>query len=1326
MRWFAFLLLVTSATCTAQRVAVSVSGDGDTSLWQDVLTAALTEVRPATEIVERTELARLWRERETTASPARPVNVDHYLHFRQVTDRHWIITLIDAASGRDLGSLAADAVSQADCAPLATAAAHLLDNIAASRDSQKRGSRIAVVEADSAIGDTALFTLAARLRSALADENILVVDRTLTQALAVEGNDAARGFRAAPADGMLLGLDHWIELSARDARLVRARDGVVLGVTPLQADDPDETNRLQSWVLPLLGRAQEQPFSVYLPQVEIEALAPYHRGIGRHDGGDYAGAIIEFTRAYRLNGRFRQAYEWAARSYDALGMQTVGSAIRRYLDTEFLENLHAATGHVTATDGVAFLGIQSPDSLQPLALDLSAVTASALARRPEIGLRLPEQLQRLRREYDWMSLENAEPGRDISNAPSMLTRFMLSGRLVQGEDRLMIRWTLRDSFGLLEPLTRSLDLHDDAATRNDDLNDWLRHWPKPDQLTTPKFEARKADGPAMAESPEEVTARLIAADGDEAEVLRLRLMRLAPDSPLAATRGAGLHDEPLASFIDHGRRDYLISRLPAGHTQRRWLELMRALDHRDPHDGARVFSGRSLEPLGALEDLARQRADDGPGLLARYYLVFYGQAERPPAETVRMCSDLGEELKARPDLMPDIRDELSKAITGLALLAEIATGNHEDGGAAPDTKAAIPFEAGDLVWSADGRLRLEFKRYRLLPNPLLGLSGADLTRNARAQLTLNAYLKSERFCEPAWLSQFPRTRTLTNRIVRALTNAEAAAVGLLEGPDGEAVRNDHWFACIDYAVDNIVHEFTTLTDYDSLRHTQYMAMGLLAGIGNNRLSEVVDERRFDQIRDRMLAAFDQVKSVRPVTNYNSNTHELREITRELVMARHADLLDDSLLWLPDTAVIEDKLRRRESGFIAQNGKPANPYNWWWLALRWETEKAFSAVDRAALLVRCLEPILQAMPEDPDAKQANQHFDLALALLYGREYHAAESLFRRLSALPVDADADRQRRTLVANSLFRLAQTQHVSGRKPEALENAARGLALVANEPLDCYHQSHDYMHNEADLAARLSRLVVDLRFDPARASLPDRVSHVSVPTVNADNPSLCVYYRQPPAGLDQSARAAPRVLILAPTTNEDPLHHLSAGSAWSRFADEHHLVLVAPRFTTSDYAFRHDHAFTHQRYAQAWSGDAVLRAIDEIGRRIPLNADKLLVHGQTSGGGFATHFAAWKPDRVAAVSVINSNWGVARLNETGLSAPSSQRHIRYWVAANPLDDIDMPRARRRYIQQVDLVARLRHAGVPVEWSEWPDPNHTPAPEAEEAARMFLARQLSP
>ncbi|MBC8009766.1 MAG: hypothetical protein H7067_06695, partial [Burkholderiales bacterium] len=309
--------------------------------------------------------------------------------------------------------------------------------------------------------------------------------------------------------------------------------------------------------------------------------------------------------------------------------------------------------------------------------------------------------------------------------------------------------------------------------------------------------------------------------------------------------------------------------------------------------------------------------------------------------------------------------------------------------------------------------------------------------------------------------------------------------------------------------------------------------------------------------------------------------------------------------------------------------------------------------------------------------------------------------------------------------FRLAQVLRFTGRDPEALAVALDGARLADGQDYEFIEHHIGYIYNQATLAAQLSRLLVDLRHDPRRLSLPPRVGFIRVPTPNGDNPLATFYYRLPAPVADATTRPA-RVLLLGPVNNEDPLEKISGNEHWTRFADAHGLVLLAPRLTVSERVTRAEHRFTHHRYAQVWSGEATLLALAELARRAPVSEDRLLLYGRGSGGAFVTHFAAWRPDLVAAVALSNGNWTVSRSPLPGLAPPEAQRGLAYWIGANPLDNHSFSSLRPRYAFQRELAERLRHHGANVEWTEWPSPEHTPSPDQEDAARAFLARQLSP
>jgi len=130
----ALAALTAAATLVAASrplVALHVETPEAAADWQASLTAALITLSPGTEIVDRADLSRLWTKREQAAlsafvapSPA-PLNIDRYLHARRLNSSRWLVELIDAPTGRALGSLAINAPGLADAPQLATAAARL-------------------------------------------------------------------------------------------------------------------------------------------------------------------------------------------------------------------------------------------------------------------------------------------------------------------------------------------------------------------------------------------------------------------------------------------------------------------------------------------------------------------------------------------------------------------------------------------------------------------------------------------------------------------------------------------------------------------------------------------------------------------------------------------------------------------------------------------------------------------------------------------------------------------------------------------------------------------------------------------------------------------------------------------------------------------------------------------------------------------------------------------------------------------------------------------------------------------------------------------------
>ncbi|MEI6073687.1 MAG: dienelactone hydrolase family protein [Verrucomicrobiae bacterium] len=111
-------------------------------------------------------------------------------------------------------------------------------------------------------------------------------------------------------------------------------------------------------------------------------------------------------------------------------------------------------------------------------------------------------------------------------------------------------------------------------------------------------------------------------------------------------------------------------------------------------------------------------------------------------------------------------------------------------------------------------------------------------------------------------------------------------------------------------------------------------------------------------------------------------------------------------------------------------------------------------------------------------------------------------------------------------------------------------------------------------------------------------------------------------------------VLLLVPGYN-------GSGSAmlderWSRFADEHGLVLLAPTFQTTPEQLKKEKGYY---YPEQGSGGQVEAALAEVRRKTGVKTDQVLIFGFSAGAHFAHRFALWKPERVRAFVAYSAAW---------------------------------------------------------------------------------------
>lgn len=1347
-RCLVFLLasvgLASFAAATPPRIALTVSAGDDSPAWQSLFTAELSRIAPEVGLVERAELARAWTEREQAAlagiatTPA-PLGVDFYLNFRRVSEDRWIVERVDAATGRALGAYAVTAAETEFATRVAAAGARLLAEPVPTMPGDE-APRIAVVESVDARADAALFGLAAHLRAAFAEAGLIVLDRALTQEMAVEQNAAKGGMRATAAASELLGLDYWMELSPTGVRVVRARDGVLLGMRAFAADGErdNEPGSLRGWALSLLDRKSPAKTDAYLPQVETEALEPFYRGLGLYDAGRFIEATTEFTRAWLANDRFAQAYEWEARCYEALGMSELASAVRRFLQIGQVENMTAASSRTDVDAVVAFVGVIPSEDTDDAALarSLSVQIASRLATRRDLEIRMPDQLARLRQEYDWMRGADVETAPRWENAQGLFSRETLSVRLERKADDVFIRWIRRDMISGTTSSGEPMALASDTALWPRQIESFVDSWKVASAGV--RIERDPDAQTDLASSPRRLASEFARAPGLQLNAARLRLALAEPGNMLIQGRrfqsGRTNGIESYPDMLEYALREWRIRHLPEDSATRRWLELERAREHIGPYSFGESRRGESLDGIGELVRLAAPPRLDAVGILAQHFLLYARQAQMPPGELFAACEALLVELALiDPAKVPEQKLILAQ-VTALARTARLAADLVPPGESFIFSNELPEPRLLSLEWQRDGNPILRGGEYPVSMRYLDRQTPAERVQAARLALAVNG--RSEPHVNPGWLEEFPDSLELAGPITRMLHDMDKADGLPITYPFEPERQRAHVRAVMDKQVDQLERWMERADDVMMMSHLA----GYLGGAASffhllhgHTMQEWVSDADYEVMHRRVLTAYDAAAARLGYKRLRSaiadRAQDWRSLTRDMARERRQDFLRDPGPWVMNPVILRKQLRETEVALERRQSESGGAYDFpaWWKKLReWQFTHAFSAPEMAEFYARRAPEALAYLraQERPKLEDAQAFLEQALWLHYGRREAEAEPLYRALLELsPGSVSPSAAETELRTNAAFRLAQIAHFDGRHAEAIAFATRCLELGEGASPRLIAERFTNKWNDYDLRTVCTRLLRELRFDPARLALPDRTRVVSVRTPNGDNPLLRVLYRLPPDSttVEQSAR---RVVVITPTNNQDPLDYLLPGGEWARFADAHDLVLIVPQFVASDTPMRADNRFTHSRYAQVWSGAALLEAVDKIGEVTPLRKERLLMYGQTTGGGFSAMFAAWRPDLVAAVAVVNGNWSMPRTALPGLRPRSEWRSVQFHVSAGELNNYRGDSGMPRYDSAVDFVTRLMGDGVPVEWRSWPDVYHEPTPQMENDARAFLARQL--
>lgn len=211
----------------------------------------------------------------------------------------------------------------------------------------------------------------------------------------------------------------------------------------------------------------------------------------------------------------------------------------------------------------------------------------------------------------------------------------------------------------------------------------------------------------------------------------------------------------------------------------------------------------------------------------------------------------------------------------------------------------------------------------------------------------------------------------------------------------------------------------------------------------------------------------------------------------------------------------------------------------------------------------------------------------------------------------------------------------------------------------------------------------------------PDILSKIQVPTSSELNKEAVFWYRLPLNGSVPTA-----VLLLIPGYNGEGRGMLESGP-WARFADEQHMVLVGPTFKTTPEEM---HSGRGYYYPELWSGEATLKALEQIRAKTGVRNDKVFLFGFSAGAHFVHRFALWRPEKVAAFVAYSAGWW---------NAPKSTlRNTPGLIMCGEADE--------RFEPTYAFFAQGRRLGLPLIWRSYSGIDHEVNPKAVKMAQAFL------
>lgn len=1298
---FALIWLVAAARMDAKELRVAVfspDGDRETEDLCIVTVSTLPDVR----VVERRELNKLLDEQtlrralgslQTRAYAGQLSGAEVVLSVRK-TEQGILAEVVDAATGVIIGRS-----GPSEASVLAGQVRSLL----AAAPVESKGARVAV--ADFA-GDG--FRSAVELRENLRAEGFTLLDRAVIEHAVAETALGQAGLVSAGAPPHLLGADFLVRGERRGDVLALSVLGMAGGsLVAAREFAPDEKGQTQvAWLKSVLPPPPPRRVTLE-PFVQVEALVPLYEGVASFRDGDLRGALLSFWRAQELDDKFLEALEWEARCYDALNLSKLAAAVRRYARECLVgRGISVPTRNIPA-DGIMFLGIQP--AAAP-AVEMKAVNALLAAAPGRVVL--PENLSAFRDEYDALiGGVGATPG--WTRAPGFLTRWSLRGTPAPGG----VRWTLFDT------LSGRIVASDESET-----------------FSFGKLLADAAAQPALERAEQPVFRGLDATSTREKRKLSAEqsgnlalLQRLTAGPADAGLWGLGFKRgytdrDGLAGFLNFALREELIAALPADNLHRAWLELIQIGKFLPWEPTGRLFSGKAIDPVKALQAFIDRHPDDAPGAVARYILLWEVLDNVPRDRLVRLCETTAAALKSAQARTPaQFLADLETATTHLNTLAKLALHGPwltlQEMPREPNPRRVRP------QLKPGGQVELDYTTGWVCNEWNHVASPRECWRQEAVAALHILGRRNNLFRVPdAWMEESPDSIALLDFAVEALHEVDHAYGAPFLHPLDMDAQRANYLRIVDYCERGLPRwmarvqneeEFSFLTGYTATRFIKHLTRyGFMDAVPDARFLKIQENTTADVRKAAARLGFSSERGL----DYWSRMPRRQSVDTWAVWTSSAG-----------TPCDYDELMAREADAAKSSWaeSPAIQKAWWRFMRQWDSVGALRPQKQAEIALRHYGEMQRVFPEKDAGLFGYEEtafiFDYAYTLFAGRSFTEAESWFRLLADAPESVLLRTQSAREIRESarLYR-AYCLVAMDRPDEALSLAKRCAALPGGDAslrlLEHIgpKQSGADLPNRGSLHGTALRLVRDLRLAANMIDLPANVRGFQIPIPRGAGARITFFLRIPPGVAAADAASRP-LLVLAPSLNHGAEDYMQDTNAWARFADENGFFILVPEFNWT--AAEINNAY---QVAADWSGETLLSAVEWVGRSFPqASTQRLLVHGYGGGGQFVQRFARWAPERCLAVSSHSTGAPSWMDGMPGQKPFGALRGVPMLVTCGTDDDLSANFYDRLAFSE-QYVTAARGAGVPIIWKRLKDVGHLPNAEMEDFARLFLATYARP